>query len=88
MTTEKELSEKSEKYATSKGYKLNPNAKLVDVIIKGLLRNEAKYGFIYCPCRKVKGIVDEDKKIICPCIYHEEEIKKDGHCHCMLFFKG
>ena len=88
MTTEKELLEISEKYAASKGYKLNPNQKLVDVIIKGLLRNEGKYGFRYCPCRKVSGDKEKDKLIICPCVYHEDEIKKDGHCHCMLFVKG
>nr|WP_269850493.1 ferredoxin-thioredoxin reductase catalytic domain-containing protein [Methanosarcina horonobensis] len=27
------------------------------------------------------------KKIVCPCIYHKDEIEKDGNCHCELFFK-
>ncbi|MGR3220281.1 MAG: ferredoxin-thioredoxin reductase catalytic domain-containing protein [Candidatus Anammoxibacter sp.] len=44
-----------------------------------------KYGFDYCPCRIVTGDKEKDDKIICPCVYHEEEIKRDGKCHCDLF---
>ena len=25
------------------------------------------------------------KKIICPCVYHKDEIREQGHCHCLLF---
>ena len=87
MATEKELLKISEEYADKKGFKLNPDKKVVDIIIKGLIKNEAKYGFRYCPCRRVKGDKEEDKKIICPCVYHGDEIKKQGHCSCMLFLR-
>ena len=82
-----ELIEKSREYAESKGYKLNPNEAIVKGIVKGLLTRKENFGEIYCPCRKMAGNKEEDKKIICPCIYHEEEIAKDGHCFCNLFVK-
>lgn len=83
-----ELRKKSEEYAKSKGYKLNPSEAIVLGITKGLLVRKENFGEIYCPCRKMTGNKEEDKKIICPCIYHEDEIAKDGHCFCNLFVKG
>ncbi len=82
-----EVREKSEKFAEETGIKINPDRKIADGIIKGLLLNEEKHGEQYCPCRRVTGDKEEDKKIICPCVYHEEEIEKDGQCHCRLFVK-
>ncbi|MGR3309148.1 MAG: ferredoxin-thioredoxin reductase catalytic domain-containing protein [Candidatus Brocadiales bacterium] len=66
-------------------YRFNPDSSAVDVIMKGLTMRKIKNGYAYCPCRIVTGNVEEDAKIICPCIYHEEEIKKHGICHCRLF---
>jgi len=74
-------------YAKENGFRLNPNQKVVDYLIEALLLREKKYGKRYCPCRRVKGIEEEDNKIICPCIYHKKEIKEQGHCHCLLFYK-
>ena len=81
----KKLREKSEAYAKSAGFKLNPDEKVVQRILKGLLKNKEKHGEIYCPCRVVTGDKEKDKDIICPCIFHEAEIKKDGKCLCQLF---
>lgn len=77
-----------ELYAKSQGYKLNPNAKIVDTILEGLLANERKYGYRYCPCRKVTGNKDEDSRIICPCEFHHREIEETGYCACNLFHKA
>jgi len=82
-----EIIKKYQKYAKQNGFKLNPNKKVVENIIRGLLANEKKYGFRYCPCRRVTGNPKEDKNKICPCSWHQEEIKKDGHCLCYLFVK-
>lgn len=84
---EQELRKKLQSYADSQGFMLNADEKSVELIIKGLLRNKAKHGEIYCPCRTLTGFKEEDKKIICPCIYHKDEIKRDRHCKCMLFWK-
>jgi len=91
MTNKREKIEKliqeCEKYAKENGFKLNPNRKVVETIIKGLLANERKYGAKYCPCRRITGNPDEDKKKICPCVFHRQEIKEQGHCLCGLFVK-
>jgi ferredoxin-thioredoxin reductase catalytic subunit len=84
----KEILESSKKYAKSAGLKLNPDKNIVTAIVIGLVKNKLKYGEPYCPCRVVTGDPEEDKKIICPCVYHKEEIKRWGHCLCRLFVKG
>jgi len=74
-------------YAKKNGFRLNPDQEMANSLIKALLEREKKYGARYCPCRVVSGNKEKDKKIICPCVYHKKEIKKDGHCHCFLFVK-
>jgi ferredoxin-thioredoxin reductase catalytic subunit len=76
-----------QKYAQKQGFKLNPNQKIRERIIKGLLEREKKFGQRYCPCRKITGNKKEDEKIICPCSFHLQEIKEKGHCLCFLFLK-
>jgi len=76
----KKLIKEYKQYAEKNGFRLNPNKKIVENLIKALIKNEEKFGKKYCPCRKIHR--DE---IVCPCIYHKEEIKKQGHCHCFLF---
>lgn len=71
-----------EYYAKENGLKLNPNRKIVESIVKSLMNRHG-----YCPCRIITEDKEENKKIICPCFYHKDEIKKDGHCHCNLFVK-
>ncbi len=79
--------ERYDNYAKSNGFRLNPDRKIVEKIINGLLANEKKYGKKYCPCRRVSGNEEEDSKKICPCAFHKDEIEKDGHCFCNLFIK-
>jgi len=81
------LTKEYEEYAKSNNFSLNLDKKIVENIVKALLDREKKLGARYCPCRRVTGDKEEDKKIICPCIYHKDEIEKDGHCHCNLFAK-
>lgn len=83
-----EIIQEYEKYAKENGFELNPDRKIVENIVKALIEREKKFGKRYCPCRRITGNKEEDKKIICPCIYHKEEIEKEGHCHCNLFVKS
>jgi len=82
---EKELRKDIEKYIRKTGIKVNPNKKIVDTIIKGLLENKKKHGELYCPCRIVTGNKEKDKEIICPCVFHRGEIELQEHCKCFLF---
>lgn len=74
-------------YAEKQGFQLNPNRVVVESIVKRLLENEEKQGARYCPCRMISGSREEDKKKICPCFWHKEEIKETSHCLCNLFVK-
>ena len=74
-------------YARENGFSLNPDREAVERIVKGLLEREKKIGARYCPCRRITQDPEEDKKIICPCVFHREEIEKNGQCLCGLFVK-
>lgn len=76
-----------QEYAEKNGFKLNSNREVVERLVKGLLENEKKYGARFCPCRRVTGNPEEDKPKVCPCVWHREEIERDGHCFCGLFVK-
>ena len=82
-----DLIQKYEQYARENGFRLNPNRQVVEGIVRILLEKEKTLGFKYCPCRRVTGDKEEDKKIVCPCYYHKKEIEEQGHCLCRLFVK-
>jgi len=84
---EEKILKSSIAYAKSKGFSINSDQKMLGPIILGLARNKKEKGKPFCPCRAITGNEIEDKKIICPCIYHLQEIKDDGHCKCRLFFE-
>lgn len=74
-------------YAREKGWRLNPEEKKLSVVIRGLARNQKKFGHRYCPCRLRTGDSEKDKSIICPCIFHEDEVRDQGSCHCNLYYQ-
>jgi ferredoxin-thioredoxin reductase catalytic chain len=71
--------------AESGGYHLNPDGDFTRGLIKGLLTNEARYGYQSCPCRLSLGIKDEDLDIICPCDYRDQDVVEHGACYCALY---
>ncbi len=73
--------------ARKNGWVLNPDEDHLRIVIRGLVRNKEKFGRPYCPCRLRSGDEERDRAIECPCIYHKDEIAKDGHCHCLLYYK-
>lgn len=80
------LKKKLKAYADSKNLKLNEDEKALEGIIQALLRNKKFRGEIYCPCRIVTGNKEQDKDIICPCVFHRGEIELTGKCKCTLFW--
>ena len=54
-----------------KGYRINPDKKLVNIIMEGLQRKKG-----HCPCR-----INEDDSTLCPC----DEFLKDRICKCKLY---
>ena len=53
--------------------------------MRGLLKNEQRYGYRACPCRLASGKKDEDLDIICPCIYRDPDLTDFGACYCALY---
>jgi thioredoxin len=76
-----------QEYADKNGLRLNPDRKMVERLVGGLLANEKKHGARYCPCRRITGESAKDKDKICPCQSSRQEIERDGHCCCGLFVK-
>lgn len=88
INVDSELLMEYEDHASDNDFMLNPNKKAVEGILNGISRNEEVHGARYCPCRRITGNREQDKNIVCPCIYHKEEIEIDGKCLCGLFFKS
>ncbi len=84
MTPEK-LYDILSKYAESQGIQLNRDKQFVMDILKGLLTNEARYGYRSCPCRLAWEVRNKDADIICPCVYRDPDIKEYGSCFCGLY---
>lgn len=73
------------KEAQQGGYRLNPDDDFVFTIVEGLLENEQRYGFFACPCRLIRGDEAENKDIICPCVYRDDDLSEYGACFCALY---
>ena len=68
--------------AIMRGWKLNPNFRIVEQLRLQLNKNYDAHGKYYCPC-KLQHIPEN----VCPCQDAGKEIKSTGHCHCQLFVK-
>ncbi len=72
------LYDKLNREALSGGYRLNPDVEFAKSLIKGILINEARYGYWNCPCRLASGNKAEDLDIICPCDYRDPDLNQYG----------
>ncbi|MDD1684646.1 MAG: ferredoxin:glutaredoxin reductase [Methanoregula sp.] len=73
------------KDAIDGGYRLNPDAEFAKNLVRGLLKNEQRYGYRACPCRLASGKKEEDLDIVCPCDYRDADIEEHGACYCALY---
>jgi len=75
-----------EQVAKVKGYMLNPNEHWVTEILTLMTNNYCEHGKYICPCKQ-QFPPDPGNDVLCPCPTLDQEIEKDGFCHCRLFFK-
>jgi ferredoxin-thioredoxin reductase catalytic subunit/glutaredoxin len=68
-----------------KGYYFNANRERTFDLLRGLLTNKDRYGYMACPCRLAAGDKEADKDILCPCVYREPDVKEYGSCYCGLY---
>jgi ferredoxin-thioredoxin reductase catalytic subunit len=76
---------KLDREAEASGYHLNPDTEFTKELVKGLLENEKRYGYMACPCRLADGEKKEDLDIICPCDYRDADLNEYDACYCALY---
>lgn len=81
----KQLYEMLKKVQEPKGYYFNTDKVRVFDLLKALLVNKDRYGYMACPCRLAAGDKENDKDIICPCVYRKPDVKEYGSCYCNLY---
>ena len=79
------LYEKLKVINEKKGYYFNRSEEKTYELLRGLLVNKDRYGYMVCPCRLASGSRDTDKDIICPCQYREPDVREYGSCYCGLY---
>ncbi len=82
---EKELFEMLKKVQEPKGYFFNRDQERVFEMLKALLLNKDRYGYMCCPCRLASGDRKQDEDIICPCVYRTQDVQEYGSCYCNLY---
>ena len=85
MTEVEKLYEMLKKVQEPRGYFFNNDKERVFELLEGLLVNKARYGYMACPCRLAVNDREEDKDIICPCVYREPDVTEYGSCYCNLY---
>ena len=73
------------KIQTAKGYCFNKDREKTFQLLRALLINKDRYGYMSCPCRLAAGDREKDKDIICPCIYRKPDVEEYGSCYCNLY---
>jgi len=81
----KKLYETLTKIQEAKGYYFNSDMDITMPLLGSLLKNKDRYGYMACPCRLANGERINDKDIVCPCAYREEDVKEYGSCYCALY---
>lgn len=80
-----QLYEQLRKINEPKGYYFNRDRESTLFLLQGLLRNRERYGYMCCPCRMAKEDAEQDRDIICPCLYREPDVREYGSCYCGLY---
>ena len=83
--TAKELYKKLKPLQEAKGYFFNKDMDMTMALMESLITNKERYGYMACPCRLANGTREQDKDIICPCVYREDDVKEYNACFCGLY---
>ena len=74
------------KIARKSGYVLNPDQERLQKVVGLMTMNQNEFGKYYCPCKQSHPL-NPEKDLLCPCLPLADEVQKDGHCFCKLFFQ-
>jgi ferredoxin-thioredoxin reductase catalytic subunit len=81
----KKIYQRLSEEAEQSGYHLNPDVEFTLDLVRGILKNQKRYGYWSCPCRLASGNKEEDLDIICPCDYRDPDLSDYGTCYCALY---
>ncbi len=81
----KELYERMKKVQEPKGYYFNNDRDRTLELLEALVENKERYGYMGCPCRLLSADRDNDKDVICPCVYSVPDIEEYGSCYFNLY---
>lgn len=85
MSEAEKLYETLKKTQEPKGYFFNKDKDKVLELLQGLIVNKERYGYMCCPCRLSSNDRENDKDIICPCVYRVPDVAEYGSCYCQLY---
>ncbi len=68
-----------------KGYFFNKDMGMTMPLLEQLLVTKEMYGYMACPCRLANGTYEDDRDIVCPCVYREADVAEYGACFCGLY---
>jgi ferredoxin-thioredoxin reductase catalytic subunit len=85
MTEVEKLYDMLRKVQEPKGYYFNKDKDRVFELLEALIVNKERYGYMCCPCRLSSNDRENDKDIICPCIYRAPDVAEYGSCYCSLY---
>jgi len=80
-----ELHDTLRKIQEPKGYYFNRDREKTFQLLRALMTNKDRYGYMSCPCRLAAGEREKDKDILCPCVYREPDVEEFGSCYCNLY---
>lgn len=80
-----DLFDRLKKINEPKGYFFNRDKEKTFALLRGLLINKDRYGYLACPCRLAQGDRERDQDIFCPCVYRPADIAEYGSCYCGLY---
>ena len=85
MTEVSKLYDMLKKSQEPKGFYFNKDNDKVFELLEGLIVNKERYGYMCCPCRLAANDRENDKDIICPCVYRAPDVEEYGSCYCNLY---
>ncbi|HOW72295.1 MAG TPA: ferredoxin-thioredoxin reductase catalytic domain-containing protein [Phycisphaerae bacterium] len=74
------------KIAAETGLRLNPDEARAQKVVGLMAENYHAVGEWICPCKQQHKPAQKGMDKACPCPEWLDEIAKDGHCFCRLFF--
>jgi ferredoxin-thioredoxin reductase catalytic subunit len=74
------------KIAQRRQVRFNTNWARVKKVVGLMTKNWLGQGYYACPCKQQNDPPIRGVDVACPCAELGKELRRDGHCHCRLFY--